>query len=869
MSTARRSLQWFIAIVIAGGLLLSPRLAAPAHAVGATLYVAPAPLGSDLFDCRTPIQPCPTINGAIAKASAGDTIKVAVGTYYYSGTGNEVVLVGKDITLSGGWDTMFLSQTGLSTIDGQSAYRGVKVPSSYPMPAPAIAIDRFLIQHSVNSGGWPGGGILAGGALTLTNSVIANNSSSGNGGGIMAYGPTTIDNSSVRSNSADGDGAGLDLGGTATISNTTISGNQIVGSHSGSAIDAGGTVYVNNSTISGNTGASALTVLVGRIMLKNTTVTGNSGGIDNTYGTVSLANSIVAGNIASGKPDNCYGLIGSQGYNLIGVKNSGCTFFATTGDLVGTTAAPLDPKLAPLQDNGGPAFTHALLPGSPAIDHGNGSVEPGSEGSACLATDQRGLPRPTLAQGKCDIGAYEQQLPAVLSINRLDPNPTGAGPVRFAVTFSSAVTGVNTTAPFSDFNLTTTGMTGAAITAVSGSGSSYVVSANTGTGIGTARLDLIDDDTIQDAISGKPLGGAGAGNGSFTLGQSYTIANPYVVSITRLNANPNSAAVVKFLVTFSQQVTGVNIGTASDFTLTKTGITGGGVVGIAGSGTAYTVSVKTGSGNGTTRLNLVDNDSITGPNGGLLGGTGAGNGNYSVGEIYTIRKIPILKAPTGTIGDTTPTFKWVKVPRATRYQYELYAGNTLIYSGYLAGLRCGTVCTVTPPTQIDPNYHRWRVRALIDGTWKPYSTFKTFALRAPQPGLWGGAGVGFYATPDRGQVDDFSAYIRVDPCGDLHLLWPSPVPIRNGGFKYSVPQVQYYGTFDRSAYDQRAASGRTTFASYPLWGCGLLSGYYDWVAFWQNPNQPAPALDMQPAGDIIILRIPDAPFGSIELPVQR
>ena len=49
-------------------------------------------------------------------------------------------------------------------------------------------------------------------------------------------------------------------------------------------------------------------------------------------------------------------------------------------------------------------FTHALLPGSPAIDAANPAV-PGSSSNACEATDQRGVARP---QGtRCDIGAFE------------------------------------------------------------------------------------------------------------------------------------------------------------------------------------------------------------------------------------------------------------------------------------------------------------------------------------------------------------------------------------------------------------------------------------------------------------------------------
>jgi len=108
--------------------------------------------------------------------------------------------------------------------------------------------------------------------------------------------------------------------------------------------------------------------------------------------------------------------------------------------------------------------------------------------------------------------------PVVSSITRANPNPTNAASVNFTVTFSAAVTGVDV----SDFSLTATGLTGAAVTGVSGSGNTYSVSVSTGSGDGTLRLDVVDDDSIINSSS-TPLGGAGAGNGNFTSGQVYTI----------------------------------------------------------------------------------------------------------------------------------------------------------------------------------------------------------------------------------------------------------------------------------------------------------------------------------------------------------
>ena len=106
--------------------------------------------------------------------------------------------------------------------------------------------------------------------------------------------------------------------------------------------------------------------------------------------------------------------------------------------------------------------------------------------------------------------------PIVSSIVRADDNPTGLDTVNFTVTFSKSVTGVNTTAPFNDFALTTTGVTGTYIAAVSGSGAAYTVTVNTGSGNGTIRLDLIDDDSIKDG-SNHPLGGTGLVMGAMSV----------------------------------------------------------------------------------------------------------------------------------------------------------------------------------------------------------------------------------------------------------------------------------------------------------------------------------------------------------------
>ena len=121
--------------------------------------------------------------------------------------------------------------------------------------------------------------------------------------------------------------------------------------------------------------------------------------------------------------------------------------------------------------------------------------------------------------GIFEVSGCTDGCPVVQSIVRADADPTAAASVDYTVTFSTPVTGVDA----ADFALTSTGtIAGASITGVSGAGAVYTVTVNTGTGNGTLRLDVTDDNSIN--AGGSPLGGAGVGDGNFTTGAFYTIA---------------------------------------------------------------------------------------------------------------------------------------------------------------------------------------------------------------------------------------------------------------------------------------------------------------------------------------------------------
>jgi Bacterial Ig-like domain len=228
--------------------------------------------------------------------------------------------------------------------------------------------------------------------------------------------------------------------------------------------------------------------------------------------------------------------------------------------------------------------------------------------------------------------------PTVSSINRAGSSPTNASSVSWTVTFSENVTGVDAT----DFSLVqAAGVSGASISSVTGSGTTYSVTASTGSGNGTLGLNLVDNNSIIDGAN-NPLGGAGGSlDGGFT-GQVYSIDKtaPTVISINRSGSNPTNATAVSWTVTFSENVSGV---TSANFGLVQAGGVSGASISSVDS-VSYTVSAGTGSGDGTLGVNLTSISGIADAAGNALSAT-----TPVVGQVYTIDKT----APTVTIVKAT------------------------------------------------------------------------------------------------------------------------------------------------------------------------------------------------------------------------
>jgi CSLREA domain-containing protein len=290
-----------------------------------------------------------------------------------------------DLTITGGWATDSGDESG----GGILVQQGVNVS----------LVDVGIIDNYVSFSG-AGVQVEPTSTLSLLRTTVEDNATTftGFGAGIMANGKSvTIQDSTISDNSAMDTGGGISASSTTlTLRNTTVSGNR--------ADNNGGGIYADASSI---------------LDLRNVTLTGNSADDDHTGGdggglyvfnsAVTLRNTILAGNrdgsTAGNDYPDCSGALVSGGHNLVG-NATGCTLPPGPGDQVGTAGAPIDPKLGPLADNGGPTHTQALQAGSPAIDKGGPDCEP---------SDQRGVPR----TGTCDVGAYELSFCLGTVVNRV------------------------------------------------------------------------------------------------------------------------------------------------------------------------------------------------------------------------------------------------------------------------------------------------------------------------------------------------------------------------------------------------------------------------------------------------------------------
>jgi len=390
-----------------------------------------------------------------------DAIAAGGGPYTFACVGPTTVVTGSEIIID---NDVILDGEGNLTVDGNDDHRVVSVVSGVTAELVRMTVSGGYLDDDL----WPdsnrGAGVLNEGTLTIRDSVIERNVGREltQGGGVYSRGTLSVLNSAVRDNSIEvGEGGGIYSEGTLTLVRSGVSynwgGND---ANWGAGIDSVGTLTLIDSYVSYNdAGDGSQLEVVGTLTVLNSAVIGayedawwgifsegtgtiinstvqgardaaiyHQGGtltiisstvtnIESSYGLgtiaaasdaeIVVANSVIVEAESYTVGTTCNGSLVSLGGNIES-PTSDCGFNQPT-DMMGVTAEQL--QLGPLQDNGGPTETHALLPGSVAIDWIPEAMCLEADGEP-LTTDQRGEPRPVAILGpepKCDVGAFEVQ----------------------------------------------------------------------------------------------------------------------------------------------------------------------------------------------------------------------------------------------------------------------------------------------------------------------------------------------------------------------------------------------------------------------------------------------------------------------------
>jgi hypothetical protein len=277
----------------------------------------------------------------------------------------------------------------------------------------------------------------------------------------MAASPLVV---AAASDTAGGGGSGLggavfNLGGTLTIENSTLTGNVASGgtgngaaggnAYGGAIYNFDGDVSLTNDTIAGNSvdaGAAAAADSFeggGAVYNMSLVTTNHAGAASLTVGNTLLVNSNIASDVINDQ------VSGNATINVSGPDLVSAAIENYGGTVSGSFTTVANPHLGPLQDNGGPTDTMALLLGSPAIDAGSDATA----ATAGLTTDQRGPGFSRVFDGMVDIGAVEDQpLPAEAAQPVLAGGATDGSVIGFMPNGSGQYTETGTLYPFGNIN---------------------------------------------------------------------------------------------------------------------------------------------------------------------------------------------------------------------------------------------------------------------------------------------------------------------------------------------------------------------------------------------------------------------------------
>lgn len=539
----------------------------------------------------------PTIAAAIAAATTLDQIELAPGTYTESG-----LVISQDLTIRAqNWGEPE------NHIIQAAATPGTATDRVFTITGGRVSLQGLTIRHGNVAD--DGGAIHVSGAgtiLSIYECTINNNAAIAGSGGAVYSNQASVDfwECEVTGNTASGNGGGIFAsGGGMNMSRCTVTGNQ--GMHGGgiwladgnawvmdnaitanSAYGDGGGIYFDlsaaglnwyftNSTLSGNSagrGGGIYMAASGSMpTLRHLTVASNSASLAPNQGggifaagpvASDLRACIVANNTATSGPD-IYGTVNSLDYNLIENITDATITGTTTNNITGT-----DPLLESLANNGGPTMTHALLPGSPALDQ-----VPQAEFTDWQ--DQRQAPRNQDGSPDGDIGAYELFVDSwgATMISLWQQAPPDNDTIQIMVSFNQLAINFD---DISDLIIVTTGtLTYTGATGFMG-GMNFAVTLEGVSGTGTITVSV---NTASDIVTpfGAPL------TTSVTSDVFFSDNDPPTISISAPNPAQTLAGPIVYTVTY----TGADTVTLdeTDITLNTTGdVTASAVVADLGGG---------------------------------------------------------------------------------------------------------------------------------------------------------------------------------------------------------------------------------------------------------------------------------------------
>jgi Ca2+-binding RTX toxin-like protein len=517
-----------------------------------------------------------------------------------------------------------------------------------------------------------------GGTITIRNSQFDGNTGAGQGGGLFlfVYNPdkviiedcTIANNSVIKDAKGDALGGGVRIGnGDVTVRDTTVENNSALVQGGGFWVGNTATLTMANSTFSGNKatdtnalgGAIALNNGSNPTSITNTTFANNSAGFQGGAfwgggASTTLKNTIVAYNTAAngGNPWNIKQHTGFQftdgGGNIQWPPKNP----SDPSDVNVTASVTLvDPLLGPLQDNGGPTFTHALLAGSPAIN----------AGVAGETLDQRGVTRVNT-----DSGAFEQfQVQFTSTASNANEPASGSATQNIAVQLSQAV-GFDVTVPY-----TVTGGTAA-------SGSDFTAPTGTITipaGTTTVNIPLqILADSLTEPAETVQLGLTAPAGSTYVLGANTAYTHT-INANSALNQPPSFT---------SSAVTAATEDVAYTYNISTTDPDTGDTLTISAP-TLPAWLTFTDNGNGTGTLTGTPTNPQVGTYNVVLrvsDGTANVDHNFTL-SVANVNDAPTVASPIPDITAAEDTAFSLTVPASTFNDVD--AGDTLTYSATLAG----------------------------------------------------------------------------------------------------------------------------------------------------------------------------------------